>query len=41
MEPMVLASVALIYVLLQAATIFSFTGLWLLAAILPVPALCI
>ena len=40
MDPIVLASVALVYVLLQGVALARFSGPWRVAAILPVPALC-
>ena len=40
MDPIVLASVALVYVSLQGATLARFTGPWRVAAIIPVPTLC-
>lgn len=40
MDPIVLASVALVYVSLQGATLARFSGPWRVAAIVPVPALC-
>ncbi len=41
MEPLEMASVALLYVVLQGAALLSFTGKWRFAAILPVPVLVI
>ena len=40
MDPIVLATVALVYVSLQGAALARFTGPWRVAAIVPVPALC-
>ena len=39
MDPIVLASVALVYVSLQGLALARFSGPWLVAAIIPVPAL--
>ena len=40
MDPIVLASIALVYVSLQGAALARFNGPWRVAAIVPVPALC-
>ncbi len=40
MDPIVLASVALVYVSLQGAALARFSGPWRVAAIVPVPTLC-
>ena len=41
MDSLALASIALIYVLLQALAIFRLSGLWRGAAALPAPLLCL
>ncbi len=40
MDPIVLATVAVVYVSLQGAALARFSGPWRVAAIIPVPALC-
>ena len=41
MDPMALAFVALIYVCVQGAVLLRFSGAWRIAAVFPVPALCV